>query len=149
MIHLLLPRLNKRSRHSLYIMCFSLLNDSSKPPLDMPLFTNVYWQAQNWRQHFRHPKRGEQTPPSACWLLSSWYSSRLLTFLDTNAYTWLKFDLLSAKAPSNFIQKCILASLPPQVQDFAFGSVELHEIPIVPFLQHAKVALDCWTCSPA
>ena len=32
--------------------------------------------------------------------------------------------------------------VPPQVQDFAFSRVELHEVPVIPFLQPAEVTLN-------
>lgn len=78
-----------------------------------------------------------------------------LAFLDTKAHCWLMFHLISVRAPRSFPAKLLSSWVPPAclgtssqellLPNFAFHLVELHEVPVRPFLQTAKVSLEVYT----
>ena len=68
-------------------------------------------------------------------------------FFAARALCWLKFNLVSTKVlfcqaafqPSGSQHIPVPGVVPPQVHDFALLLVELHDVPVGPFLQPVKV----------
>jgi len=113
----------------------------------------LYWGAQSWTQHSRcaltsAEGRGRIRSCSLLATLILMQPRVVLAFFEARARCWLVFNFVSRKS---FSAKLLSSWLPSahtgawgysQAQGFALTLVELHEVPVDPFLPPVEVASD-------
>lgn len=94
--------------------------------------------------------RGEGSPPSPGWQGCAWCSPGGCWPFWPPGHTaascsaWSTCSALFYQAAFQLVRppEQYMGVTPPRMQDFAFPSAELHEIPVCPFLQPVKVSLN-------